>query len=206
MIGRKTLPLLAAALFALPAGAADMLTYAEKDGAVKNAQVFSVRKDEEDDFSAKILSGTRKRWLSIPSRFVVEFRRGDPDAVNQWEKKLNTGLRFMAVGKYATEGTNPGAEETFEKVAYTTEEGIKGEEAAYAVRPWHNMYALYYLIETRYRMGLKGGELAEAKLKTALGNVEEFKKRTAAKEGRKIKWEVPAEQGTTRTAEVFRCG
>lgn len=192
------------AFVAAPASAADMLVYADKDGTINRVQVLSVSKDDGKDFSARILLGGRKRKLTIPSRLVVTFRRGDPDAKNQWAKGLARGKRLQSSGQLATEGTVPGAEETFAKIAYTTEKGIPGEEEAYAAQPWHNMYALYYLIETRYMMGVAGGETAEAKLQAALGNVEQFKLRSTKK--KKISWQVPGAKGSTRKQDVYCWG
>jgi len=195
--------LLLVALLAAPAAAADMLVYADKDGTVRRVQVVSVSKDDGKDFHARILVGGRKRKLQIPARLVVSFRRGDPDAKNQWAKGLARGKRLKSGGQLATEGTVPGAEETFEKIAYTTEKGIPGEEEAYAALPWHNMYALYYLIETRYLMGSQG-EGKEARLAAALGDVEQFKLRSTKK--KKISWQVPGAKGSTRKQNVYCWG
>jgi tetratricopeptide (TPR) repeat protein len=188
-------------LLAGAGGAAETVEYAEPDGALKSAPVVTVNKDEEKEFSARVLLGGRPRRLDIPSRRVISFRRGDPDAVNQWSKRLATGLRLAATGQLATQGTVPGAEETFEKIAYTMEKGVPGEEAAYAALPWHNQYALFYLIETRYRMGAGGDK---AKLQQALASVEEFRQRSVKKAT--IDWEVPAEKGATKKSKVFCWG
>ena len=194
-------------LLAGTGGAAEIIEYAEPDGTIKTAAVDRVTKETPEDFNARILVGGRPRRLNIPSRRIVSFRRGDPDAVNQWSKRLATGKRLYATGQLATQGTSgavtPGAEETFEKIAYSTEKGVPGEEAAYAALPWHNEYALFYLIETRLRMGTEGGK-NEAKLQQALANVEEFKARSVRKTS--IEWEVPAEQGATRKAKVYCWG
>jgi len=77
---------------------------------------------------------------------VIEFRRGDPDAVSQWSKGLARGKQLMAIGKLATIERVPGAEEVFTNIAYTIEPGIPGEEKSTKVWSWHNMYATYYLI------------------------------------------------------------
>lgn len=196
--------LLLVAFLAAPALAADMLVYADKEGKIHRVQVVSVSKDDGKEFNARVLIGGRKRKLQIPARLVVSFRRGDPDAKNQWAKGLARGKRLKSSGQLATEGTVPGAEETFEKIAYTTEKGIPGEEEAYAALPWHNMYALYYLIETRYVMGTGGGETAEAKLEAALGDVEQFKLRSVKK--KKISWQVPGAKGSTRKQNVYCWG
>lgn len=200
---RYLLPLLLVAFLAAPAMAADMLVYADKDGTIQRVQVLSVSRDDGKDFYARILLGGRKRKLQIPARLVVSFRRGDPDAKNQWAKGLARGKRLKSSGQLATEGTVPGAEETFEKIAYTTEKGIPGEEEAYAAEPWHNMYALFYLIETRYVMGTEG-EGSEAKLQAALGDVEQFKLRSTKK--KKISWQVPGAKGSTRKQDVYCWG
>jgi hypothetical protein len=195
--------LLILTLLAGAGGAAEMLEYAEPDGAVKTVAVDRVNKDEEKDFSVRVLVGGRTRRLDIPSRLVISFLRGDPDAKNQWSKRLATGKRLLATGQLATQQSPPvpGAEETFEKIAYSTEKGLPGEEEEYQALPWHNQYALYYLIQTRYQMGLNGDQ---AKLQQALANVEEFKQRSVKKST--IEWEVPAEKGSTRKAKVFCWG
>jgi len=200
---RHLSPLLLVALLAAPAAATDMLVYADKDGTIHRVQVYSVSKDDGKDLNSRILVGGRKRKLSIPARMVVSFRRGDPGAKNQWAKGLARGKRLMSSGQLATEGTVPGAEETFAKIAYTTEKGIPGEEEAYAALPWHNMYALHYLIETRLRMGTSG-EGSEAKLQAALGNVEQFRLRSTKK--KKMPWQVPGAKGSTRKQTVYCWG
>jgi len=200
---RHTLAALcAAALLSVPAGAADILTYAEKDGTIKVAQVDRVTKEDEKELDCRVLVGGRPRRMQVPSRRVVEFRRGDPDAVSQWSKRLATGKRLLASGQLATQSNPPvpGAEETFAKIAYTTEKGIAGDEAAYEALPWHNEYALFYLIETRYQMGLKGDKV---KLEAALANVQEFKDRSTNK--KTIDMEVPGEQGS-RKVKVYCWG
>lgn len=192
-----------AALLGGAAGAQEMLEYAEPDGAVKTVPVDRVNKEDEKDFSARILVGGRPRRLDIPSRRVVSFRRGDADAENQWSKRLATGRRLFSTGQLATQATPPvpGAEETFEKIAYSMEKGLPGEEAEYQALPWHNEYALFYLIETRYQMGLQGDK---TKLVQALANVEEFKQRSVKKQS--IDWDVPAEKGTTKKSKVYCWG
>lgn len=191
------------AMLAGVAGAQEMLEYAEPDGIVKSAPVERVNKEDEKEFSARIIVGGRPRRLDIPSRRVISLRRGDQDAENQWSKRLATGKRLFATGQLATQATPPvpGAEETFEKIAYSTEKGLPGEEAEYAALPWHNEYALFYLIETRYQMGLLGDK---AKFTQALANVEEFKQRSVKKAN--IDWDVPAEKGTTKKGKVFCWG
>ncbi|MCK6458445.1 MAG: hypothetical protein L6Q95_00955 [Planctomycetes bacterium] len=194
-----------AALLGGVAGAQEMLEYAEADGTVKTAPVDRVNKEDEKDFSARILVGGRPRRLDIPSRRVVSFRRGDADAENQWSKRLATGRRLFSTGQLATQATPPvpGAEETFEKISYSMEKGLPGEEAEYQALPWHNEYALFYLIETRYQMGLQGDK---TKFAQALASVEEFRARSAKKPPATIDWDVPAEKGTTRKAKVYCWG
>jgi hypothetical protein len=193
--------------FLAPAGnAEETLEYAEADGTLKGATVERVNKSDEKDFSARVVIGGRPKKLDIPSRRVISFRRGDQDSENQWSKRLATGKRLFATGQLATQATPPvpGAEETFEKIAYSTEKGLPGEEEQYAALPWHNEYALFYLIETRYQMGLLGDK---AKLAQALANVEEFKQRSV--KSKTIDWEVPALVGTavsTKKAKVFCWG
>jgi hypothetical protein len=200
----RLFPLLLAALMAATAAAEDELVYAEEDGTIKRVPVASVTRDNEKEFSGRILVGGRRRRLTVPARRVIEFRRGSPDSINQWAKRLATAKRYMTSGKLANEGTDPGAEEILTRIAYSTEEGIKGEEAAYAIQPWHNMYAVFYLIETRYLMG-KQGDGDEAKLKQALDTIEEFRKRSAGKEGRRIAWDVPGPDGVSK-GKVYAWG
>jgi len=191
------------ALFGARAGAQEILEYAEADGTVKMAPVDRVNREDEKEFSGRILVGGRTRRLDLPSRRIVSFRRGDADAPNQWSKQLALGRRRYAAGQLATQGNPPvpGAEETFEKIAYSTEKGLPGEEEEYQALPWHNEYALFYLIETRYQMGLQGDK---AKLVQALANVDEFKQRSVKKSS--MDWEVPAEKGTTRKSKVYCWG
>jgi len=195
------------AVLASAAGAQEMLEYAEPDGTVKSVPVDRVTKEDEKEFKGRVLVGGRPRRLEIPSRLIITFRRGDQDALNQWSKRLATGKRLYSIGQLATQATPPvpGAEETFEKIAYSMEKGLPGEEEAYAALPWHNEYALYYLIETRYKMG-QGTSGDKAKLQQALANVEEFKARSAKRSGSTIDWEVPAEKGATRKAKVYCWG
>jgi len=197
----KTLMLVA--LLAVPVAAADIVQWAEPDGTIKLAQIENVRKDTETEFSARIRVQGRVRSLKIPSRLVVQCRRGNSDDINQWSKRLATGKRLMAAGQIATVGTVPGAEEIFIKATYTTEQGTKGQEKSERVAPWHNMYALFYLIEAQYALGLEGNA---PKLQEALDNIGQFQKRSASKSGKKIDWEVPAQKGTTRTAKIYCWG
>ncbi len=116
-MNKKAITLLLAGLFTAPAWSVELVEYADDKGVVKTAQVLSVRKDEEKEFNALVMMGPRKRTLKIPSRRVVRFRRGDTDAKNAWATQLARGKRFQDAGRLANEGTQPGAEETFEKVA-----------------------------------------------------------------------------------------
>lgn len=201
-IPRFIAPLLALLLPAPAAHAADTLQYALEDGTVRTVQVLSVQTDKEKEFKAKIRVKGHKRTLTIPSRRVLLLRRGDPDAVNQWSKKLSKGKRLLAVGQLATKENVPGAEETFIRVAYTTERGTPGQEKSERVAPWQNMYAVYYLIETRMKMGFAGDA---KKLEEALATVEEFKRRSQGKYGRLMEWQVPSQEGT-RKGKVYAWG
>jgi tetratricopeptide (TPR) repeat protein len=187
------------------AAAADTIRYAEEDGTIKTAIVEYVRKDTPEEFNAATRVAGRKRTLKIPGRQVVEFWRGSSDDVNQWAKTLAKARRMLASGQLATTGNPPvpGAEELFEKIAYSTEKGTPGSEEGEAIAPWHNKYALYYLIETRYRMGQQG---TEAKYQEALQNIEQFRKRTDTREGRTIDWEVPAAEGLLVKSKIYGWG
>ncbi len=201
----RRIPWTALALVTLLATAGsgqEMLEYAEADGTVRSAPVERVNKEDEKEFSARVVIGGRPKKIDIPSRRVISLRRGDQDAENQWSKRLATGKRLFATGQLATQATPPvpGAEETFEKITYSTEKGLPGEEEQYAALPWHNEYALFYLIETRYQMGLLGDK---AKFVQALANVEEFKQRSVKKAA--IDWDVPADKGTKK-GKVFCWG
>ena len=192
---------LAAAVLLEPAGAAEILQYADDDGVIQTAQVESVIRDEEEELTVKIIVGGRKRTLKLPARRVVQFRRGDTEAENAWSNQLGRGLRMLSAGQLATEGTNPGAEEVFTKVAYTKEEGIKGQEALFAADPSHNMYALYYLIETRYQMGMKGDK---ARLEMAAADCLQFKERSTKKKS--IQWDIPGDKGAVGKGDVWCWG
>jgi len=198
---RRTIRILLLLALGAAVEASEFVQYTEEDGTIKIAEVASVRKDEEDDFHVRILVGGRRRTLKIPSRRVISFRRGDADAKNAWSNQLARGKRFLAAGRLATQGTNPGAEEVFTKVAYTTEEGVKGQEALFAASPWHNMYALYYLIETRLAMGKAGDK---AKLEAALSDCDQFYERSGRR--KTLDWDVPGEKGMTRRQEVWCWG
>lgn len=205
MTRRTSAALALAALLAGTAGAQEMLEYADPAGTIATVPVERVNKEDEKDFSARVVIGGRARRLDIPSRLVISFRRGDQDSENQWSKRLATGKRLYATGQLATQATPPvpGAEETFERITYTTEKGLPGEEAEYGALAWHNEYALFYLIETRYKMGLLGDK---AKLTQALADIEEFRARSAKNRGTSMDWDVPAEKGAKKKAKVFCWG
>ncbi|MGH7162248.1 MAG: hypothetical protein ACREID_02090 [Planctomycetota bacterium] len=196
--------LAAAALLALPARAADTLRYAEDDGSIRTVELITVIKEEPGEFRAKVREGGRSRALVIPSRHIVSLQRGDPDDVNQWSKKLASAYRKMAGGQLLTESNVPGAEEDLEKIAYSVEPGVKGQEREEAISPWQNMYGLAHLISVRLRIGT-GGKDPE-RLKKALANVDEFVKRTQEKAGKKIDWDVPFEKGTTKKSKIYAWG
>ena len=124
-----------AGLLAAPSGALETIRYAEKDGAVKTAELETVTKADESDFRGYIRVGGRKRPLRIESRRIIQLRRGDSDSINQWSKRLAHGLRLMAAGQISNQGTASGAEETFAKIAYSTEKGTKGQEATERCHP-----------------------------------------------------------------------
>ena len=190
-------------LLALPVAAADLLIYAEADGTIKTVSVEILRKESETELNARIRVGGRLRTLKIPTRRIVSFWRGSSEDINQWSKSLAKGKRLMAAGRIATQGTVPGAEEMFIKVAFSTEKGTKGQEKTEAIAPWHNMYASFHLIEARYKVGKNG---KSDKLQAALGDIEVFETRSASKYGKKIDMEVPGQEGTLLTKKVFCWG
>ena len=192
-----------AGLLVAPTLALETIRYAEKDGTVKTAELETVTKSNEDDFRAYIRVGGRRRPLRIESRRIIELWRGDSDSINQWSKRLAHGLRLMAAGQVANQGTASGAEETFAKIAYSTEGGTKGQEKTERCHPWQNMYAHFYLIRARMKLGEKGNE---AKLSEALDSIAQFRKRTAAKERAKLDLPIPDFKGGTREAVVFGWG
>ena len=169
---------LAGTLVIPAATAADNLIYAEKDGTLKTVALDTVTKSDGDKFVGYIRVGGRRKSLRIDARQIVELRRGDGDAVNQWSKGLARGMRMMAAGRIANQGTAAGAEETFAKIAYSIEDGTKGQEETERVHPWQNMYGQYYLIEARLKLGQGGNE---AKLNEALDAIAQFRKRTAVR-------------------------
>lgn len=202
-----SIPLAAAFLAGALAGAAratETITYADEDGSVHTAEVRSVAREDLKELAVTIRDGRAVRTLKLPARRVISLQRGDSDAENQWSKKLAHAYRLLAGGTLVTKENVPGAEEVFEKIAYSTEEGVKGQEKSEKISPWQNMYALRYLIETRYEAG-KAGKNPDL-LKRALANVEEFRKRTEEKAGKKIDWDVPFEKGTTRKSKVYCFG
>jgi hypothetical protein len=199
----RTLPLLLAGLLATPAGAADILRYAEPGGAIKTAPVEILRKESDIEFNARIRVAGRLRTLKIPTRLVIEFARGSTTDINQWSKQLAKARRLMAAGQIATKDKIPGAEEFFTKIAYSTEKGTKGQEATEQIHPWHNMYALFGLIQARYALG-KGG--AADKLDAALQDIEQFGKRSAGKYRKTISFDVPGAEGSIETKKIYCWG
>ena len=199
---RKTILLVC--LLALPAGAADLLQYAEADGTIKTVPVVILRKESETELNARVRVAGRLRTLKIPTRRVVSFWRGSSDDINQWSKALAKAKRFMSAGQIATQGTVPGAEEMFIKVAFSTEKGTKGQEKTEQIAPWHNMYATFHLIEARYKLGQDGKE--PEKLQAALADIEAFEKRSGSKYGKKIDMDVPGQEGTVLSKKIFCWG
>ncbi|MFQ5843858.1 MAG: hypothetical protein ACE5JG_02605 [Planctomycetota bacterium] len=186
---------LAALLPALPAGAVDRLEYATEEGEIRTAAVKAVIRETLKEFRARVLLGGRTRALKLPSRLIVSFRRGSRDDVNQWSKKLAGAYRLMRAGQLATKENVPGAEEVLQAITFSTEPGTRGAEKEERVEPWHNMYALFHLIEVRYRIGVR--QKNPDKLKQALDDIEQFRRRTEAK--RRLKWKVPGEGGLRET-------
>jgi hypothetical protein len=203
ILARSTLALGLAGLVAAPVFALETIRYAEKDGTIKTSELASVTKADEAKFSAFILQGGRRRPLRIESRRIIELRRGDSDSINQWSKRLAHGQRLMAAGRIANQGTASGAEETFAKIAFSVEQGTKGQEETERIHPWHNMYAQFYLIEARMKLGQQGNA---AKLSEALTAIAQFRKRSAAKARAKIDMPIPDFKGGTREATVFGWG
>jgi len=195
--------LLAGVLLAPSANAADELVYADKDGTLHTVSLETVTKSDGTKFIGYIRVGGRRKSVRIEARQIVALRRGDSDAVNQWSKGLAKGKRWMAAGRIANQGTVPGAEEQFAKIAYSIEDGTKGQEATERIHPWLNMYAQYYLIEARLKLGEHGNE---AKLNEALDAVAQFRKRTDAKSRAKIDMQVPDYKGGSLSARVFGWG
>ncbi|MHC4451304.1 MAG: hypothetical protein ACYS0E_14390 [Planctomycetota bacterium] len=203
ILARSILALGLAGLVAAPVRALETIRYAEKDGTIKTSELASVTKADESKFSAFVLQGGRRRPLRIDSRQIIELRRGDSDSINQWSKRLAHGKRLMAAGRIANQGTASGAEETFAKIASSVEQGTKGQEETERVHPWHNMYAQFYLIEARMKLGREGNA---AKLSEALTAIAQFRKRSAAKAKAKIDMPIPDFKGGTREATVFGWG
>ncbi len=203
---KRTILIAAILATLIPVGsarAADIIRYVDKDGTVKTAMVDVVTKDDLENFSARVRVAGRKRTLRIPANQVIELWRGDADSVNQWSKSLAKGRRLMGAKQYATVGTNPGAEEVFTKVAYSVEKGTPGQEKAEECYPWQNKYALFYLIQTRYLLGREG---KPDKLKEALADIEQFRKRSDTRSGKKVEWEVPGPEGSKIKAKIHGWG
>ena len=192
-----------AGTLAAPGMAADELVYAEKDGSLKTVALDTVSKSDGEKFVGYIRVGGRRKRLSIDARQIVSLRRGDADAINQWSKGLSKGKRWMAAGRIANQGTVPGAEEQFAKIAYSVEEGTKGQEETEEVHPWMNMYGHYYLIEARLKLGQGGNE---AKLNEALDTIAQFRKRSEAKSKSKLDMQVPDYKGGSLSARVYGWG
>ncbi len=182
---------------------AEQLTYAEEDGSIKTVQVESVTKITDKEWKGLIDVAGRRKSFTIPMRRVVTFRRGDTSEINQWSKLLAHGKRLLAAGQLATQGVVPGAEETFSKIAYSTEKGTKGQEDTERIETWHNMYATLYLIETRLEMGRKGDG---AKLGSALATIQEFRTRTQGKPPKEVQVQVVDPKGVQRAQNVWCWG
>jgi len=194
---------LSLALLTSPSMAADELVYADKDGVLHTVALDTVTKSDGDKFIGYIRVGGRRKSLRIEPRLIVSLWRGDGDAVNQWSKGLAKGKRLLAAGRIANQGPVSGAEEQFSKIAYSVENGTKGQEATERIEPWHNMYAQYHLIEARLKAGQEGNE---AKLNEALDAIAQFRKRSAAKPRAKIDMQVPDYKGGSLSARVFGWG
>ena len=192
-----------ALMVAPSAHAADELVYAEKDGTIKTVGLETVSKSDGNTFVGYIRVGGRRKKVTIDARRVVRLHRGDADSINQWSKGLAKGLRMMEAGRIANEGTASGAEETFAKIAYSVEKGTKGQEATERIHPWQNMYAGYYLILARKKLGEQGNE---AKLNEALDAIAQFRKRTSAKAKAKLAMQIPDYKGGQRDARVLGWG
>jgi len=182
---------------------AEQLTYAEEDGSIKTVQVESVTKVTDKEWKGLIDVGGRRKAFTVPIRRIVSFRRGDASEINQWSKLLAQGRRLYAAGQLATQGVVPGAEETFAKIAYSTEKGTRGQEDTERIETWHNMYATLYLIETRLEMGRKGDG---TKLASALGAIQEFRTRTQSKPPKEITVQVVDPKGLQRAQNVWCWG
>jgi len=174
------------------AGAVETVTYATPQGEVRTAEIVAVLKDELKDFSARIREGGRRTTLAVPSRLVVSYRRGDEDDVNPWTKRLAKAYQMMAEGNWVTKDKVPGAEEVLQGIALTTEKGVQGPvgQQVEPADPWHNMYALFHLIKTRYEYGRATKDAAL--LDKALKDVEQFALRSDKRRGALIDFEVPA--------------
>jgi tetratricopeptide (TPR) repeat protein len=203
MKNMRTLPFLLAGLICTPAGAADILRYAEPGGVIKTAPVEILRKESATEFNARIRVAGRLRTLKIPTRLVIDFARGSTTDINQWSKQLAKARRLMAAGQIATKDKIPGAEEFFTKIAYSTEKGTKGQEATEEIHPWHNMYALFGLIQARYKLGLQG---AGDKFDAALADIEQFAKRSAGKYRKTVAFDVPGAEGSIETKKIYSWG
>jgi hypothetical protein len=183
--------------------AADELRYADKDGTQHEVALEAVTKSDGSKFTARILVAGRRKTLRLEARQIVRLERGDSESINQWSKRLAHGKRLMAAGRLANEGPASGAEETFAKIAYSIEQGTKGQEETEVCEPWANMYGQYYLIQARLKLGEAGNE---AKLNEALDAIAQFRKRSETKSRAKIDMTVPDYKGGSRSARVFGWG
>ncbi|MEM8882997.1 MAG: hypothetical protein AAGD14_02920 [Planctomycetota bacterium] len=190
-------------VLSFPADALETIRYFDKEGNVVTAELITVTKATEKEFRARIRRGGRNRPLRLEPRQILELRRGDRDAINQWSKSLALGKGMMAAGQIANQGTASGAEETFAKAAYSTERGTRGQEATERAEPWQNMYGAFYLIEARLALGKQG---KKDKLNEALEAIAQFRKRSSARAGAKLDMSVPDYKGGSRESRVFGFG
>ncbi|MEE8104235.1 MAG: hypothetical protein V3T86_01725 [Planctomycetota bacterium] len=187
-MNRKTIfTLLLGGLLAVPAGATDRIEFAEEDGTVRTADILSVSKESLEEFRGLGRISGRRKTLRIPSRRIVKLTRGSSEAVNQWSKRLAKARAMIANNQLVTKGTNIGADEILKNMTYSTEKGTPGQEKSERVLPWHQMYALYHLIQVRYLVG-KDGDASS--LDRGLQEIDQFMKRTDSK-SKSIKWKVP---------------
>jgi len=174
-------------LLASSTRAVETVTYALPDGGLRSAEVLAVTKDELKEFSARVREGGKRQTLTLPSRLVISYRLGDAEASNPWSKRLAKAYQLLAEGKLLTKDNVPGAEELFTSIAYSMEKGVPGQVEP--IEPWHNMYALFHLLQTHYEVGATAGD--KARLERGLKEVDQFLERTDKPRGRTIEWEVP---------------
>lgn len=187
----------AAAALLLPgtAGAVDRLEYATPGGETLVRSIVAVSREDLKQFRVRAMIGGRKRRLDLATRYILSFRRGSRDDINQWSKKLANAYRLISTGQLATKENVPGAEEVLQAITFSTEKGTRGQERTEAVQAWQTMYALFYLIDVRYEIGIRDDN--KDKLQQALQDVDQFRRRTEAK--RTLKWDVPGDAGTKET-------